>query len=188
MAFLPYSEIVKVIDAIARRLQEDQEFLITEIYGSDTPFKATAFTSPDAFVVFRSTQPERPEDWTQIQIAGGGGLNAPPDPGLFRHLLLRSNSFDWGGPFATVRPDGTVTYGSQVTISSSLVSWEDPRDAIHFMMDMVRVMGQASRLLANEALPQFGGALLDGSDPRHDTVLLAAMMGPMPRDLEDELR
>ena len=188
MAYLPYSEIVKVIDAIANRLREDGEFLPATVWSGESPFKAVTFTNPGSFVLLQCEEPEHPDDWVSIQIAGGGGLGARPDPNLFRHLLLRSNDFIWGGPFASINPNGTVTYGHQLTISSSLVSREDPRDAMLFMMDMVQVIGEAARLLATEVLPQFGGYLLDGSDQKHDAVLLAALLGPIPPDLQDKLR
>jgi len=183
MAFLPYTELVKLVDAIADSFQSDGTFVATNMWRPDAPMKVVAFTSPDAFAMIELTSPDDPTDWVSIRIAGGGGLGARPEPALFQHLLLRSRSFDWGGPFATYHRDGTVTYGSHMTMSSSLVSQADPRDALAYIMDMIEVMGQSARVLATEALPRFGGALLNGSDPSHDSVLFGALLGPLPSDM-----
>jgi hypothetical protein len=184
MAFLPYSELVKLIDAIGNTLRD--EFVLSEVFDGAHPIKAMTFTNPDAYTMLKCRRPEQPDGWTRIQIAGGGGLGARPEPGLFQHLILRSNSFDWGGPFAANHPNGTVTYGSQLTIPSTLVNQTDPRDAAAFTMNMIRIMGQAARILATEAIPHFGGSLLNGSDQTHDTLLLAALLGTMPPDIADK--
>jgi hypothetical protein len=187
MAFLPYDELVNLIDAIANSLQSRGEFVVSDVFGGDHPMKALTFTNPDAFALLRCRRPGQPNGWTRIQIAGGGGVGARPEPSLFQHLLLRGNEFDWGGPFAADQPNGTITYGSQLVIPSTLVNQSDPREAASFIIDMIGVMGRAARTVATEALPHVGGSLLNGSDPKHGTLLFAALLGPMPPDIASQM-
>lgn len=137
MAFIGYDELLVMIDVIARYFHDTGEYVAVDMddgRSGDFPMRITHFTKPDAFALVRFARPQNPAQWTRIEIAGGGGVRARPEPGLFQHLLARSATFDWGGPFATRMDDGTVTYGSRLRLPSSLANKEDPLDARDFVL------------------------------------------------------
>jgi hypothetical protein len=153
------------------------------VRGGDHPLKVVTYTNPQLFSMVKCRRPNGSEGWTRITIAGAGAIGAPQTPGLLQHLLLRGAEFDWGGPFAAFHRDNTLIYGTSLSLPSSLVSADDPRDGAQFVMEMINVVGRAASMLAAEGIPRFGGALLDGSGPRHDSSFLAALMGPSPKGM-----
>jgi hypothetical protein len=183
MGYLPYDELVKLLDAIADSYRRRGEFVVREMFGGDHPVKVVTYTNPQLFSMVTCRRPNGSEGWTRITIAGGGAIGAPATPDLLQHLLQRGAEFDWGDPFGAFYRDNTLTYGTRLRFPSSLVSADDPRDGAQFVMEMINVMGRTARMLATEGIARFGGALLDGSGPRHDSSFLAAVMGPAPKDM-----
>ena len=180
MAFLPYGGLLALFDEIADLFHEEGEFEVLDREdGRGAPMRISFYFNRDAFIVTHFARRDNPSDFVRIAIAGGGGVGARPDPALFQYLLMRSMSFAWGGPIVEQKVDGTITYGSQVSIPSTLISEEDPTEGRDFIMGMIRVMGETGRGLGTEAVPQFGGTLLDGTNNGHALDLLHASLGQL---------
>lgn len=180
MGLLSYDELVGLLGATADQFHEAEEYVVKTLIdlpgGVSGPrtFHRT-FASPSAFILLRATPGD--DGRTLIQIAGGGARGALSDVRLFQHLLSRYMDFDWGGPFALTMADGTVTYGSRITISSDLISSDNKANAYNYIAGLIDMLGQTARILANELVPHFGGTMFQG-DPKDGATLCAALLGP----------
>lgn len=144
---------------------------------------AVTFTRPQGYSMIKLVRAEAANVGTFVQVAGGGAMNAPINPSLCQEMLDRHIQLDWGGPFVRSWPDGSMTYGTQMTLPGVILGQENP-EGFGFLFGMVDAFGEAARLIAGDLVPHFGGSVLDGSEPDHDQQLLVALIGPPPEGMK----
>ena len=170
-------ELTGILRAIGDKFESAGDYRVNLFFDESGPFFAQIYTNPSAFVCVRACEMPDGSSRMWLEIAGGGAHSTFPDGRLFQHLLTRGLDFDWGGPFARIVGDGTMTYGSRLTLPSDILSTAN-KASFSFVMGMIDVMGQMSRVLAQELVPHFGGQMFGGSE-KDDVRLLAALVGPM---------
>lgn len=178
MPQMSYDEIVTGLDHMSRYLGEQGGYRVREMFDSpDAPLKVVSYTAPRAFVLLRVSPPSPSNPRTSIEIAGGGAMDARPEPALFHHLVTRHMDFDWGGPFAREWPGGRVTYGSRTVVVSELMTSDNLGAVFGHIGGMINMVGLNARMIATEILARSGGVLLDGASPEHDVELFRALTG-----------
>jgi hypothetical protein len=165
-------ELLDVLRIMGNKLDSEGDYKVNIFFDESGPFFAQTYANSSAFVCLRAFKMPGDNQRTLLEIAGGGAHSAPTDGRLFQHLLMRGLDFYWGGPFARVLGDGTVTYGSRLTLPSDLLSTAN--DSFMFVTDMIEVMGKASRSLAQELVPRFGGQSFCGVE-KDDIRIVAAL-------------
>jgi hypothetical protein len=165
-------ELLDILRAMGSKFDSEGDYKVNILFDGSGPFFAQTYASSSVFVCLRAFTMPGDSQRTLLEIAGGGAHSAPADGRLFQHLLTRGLDFDWGAPFARILEDGTVTYGSRLTLPSDILSTAN--NSFAFVMDMIDVMGKASRTLAQELVPRFGGQSFCGVE-KDDIRIVAAL-------------
>lgn len=183
MPSLPYTEIVRMMEETSAAYARAGEYVVRDVLPAP---RVISFTNPRIFALVKITE-DKGASKTYIEIAGGGGHNARPEPRLFYHLVTRGMDFDWGGPFAKHYSDeGSVTYGQRLLVPNDVIVSENIPNSIGYIYGMIDMVGGAARIIASEIVGETGGRLLEGADREDDIALMTAMMmrgtgGPTPR-------
>jgi hypothetical protein len=170
---LPYSELVKIIERVSDRYQQRGAWVVRDV--SDV-VRTLSYTDPGGFAIMMIHGDKETDVASYIRVAGGGAMGAHPGPGFFRHLVLKSQDFIYGGPFVWGN-DETVTFGHRLMLPADNIESECGPSYIRHLFQMVSVIGSNARAVAEDILPETGGRLLDGSaGPEDDRHLMQSQM------------
>lgn len=165
-------ELLDILRVMGSKLDSEGDYKVSILFDESSPFFAQTYANSSVFVCLRAFNAPGDNQRMLLEIAGGGAHSTPADGRLFQHLLTRGLDFDWGGPFARILGDGTVTYGSRLTLPSDIISTANNSSA--FVTEMIDVMGKESRTLAQELVPRFGGQSFCGVE-KDDIRIVAAL-------------
>jgi hypothetical protein len=176
MAAIQHDQLCAWIDGYARHVQSTAEYTVRSVM--DVPgVKQLSFSSSSRRAIFSaiaSRDVANPN--TFITIIGGGAFDVPPSQDLFAQLLDHHRHLDWGGPFARYASPSCITFGSRLTVPSSIFGndvWDNGSD---FLLSMIDVVADNGRALAEQTVPPHGGQRFTG-EADQDMVLLAGFMG-----------
>lgn len=134
------------------------------------------FITPDYFTLLRVSPTGNRSTSALIHFAGGGARDLRPEGGLCDHLLLDSRKYEWGAPFVSHGPNGTVAVGTKYLFPSELIGPDNIPETANFILQMISVVGQTARALAEHLIPQHGGRLFQGIEDDKAEFFTLVMM------------
>lgn len=176
MAGLPYGAIRETLGLLSSGGAQHGYSTGVRIDSDDT-WLGTWATDQLYVIVLASVAAPDPSR-TLIDVHAGGAYGASPEAGLFEALCTATWRFDFGGPWARRLPDGSATYGWRSRLPSELFAEANRGDAFGFVLGMIDAFGAAAGTLADELIPQFGGAYVRESDPNAWGPLIAGVIPP----------
>lgn len=176
MAGLPYPRFREVLSQMAAS-GERHGYRVTTSIDSDDTWLGT-WATDDLYVIVTASIAAPELDRRLIDVHAGAAYGARPDGGLFRALAIASWRFDFGGPWARLRPGDTVAYGWRARLPSELFTDANLSEAFGFVLGMVDAFGTAASTLADELIPLHGGHRISDRDPGSWQELLSGIPPP----------
>jgi hypothetical protein len=174
---MDYATVTRLIEDLAATGERRGDYQVGGFdFGEDLRVKT--FLKPAGYTMVKLSKVEQSNIGTFVQIAGGGAVNVPGSSDLCRSIFARHIDLDWGGPFVRAWPDGTMTYGCQVTVPGAALASDGNGGG--YLMGMIDLMGEVAKSIARDLVPHFGGALLDGTGANDENDLFTALVGPPP--------
>jgi hypothetical protein len=175
MTGLSFLELRDSLNAMADHA--DTTFRIARVIEDDSTWLAT-FANDSLYVIVQASHAWPDIGRSLIDVHAGGGYGLRPDGDLFRALGTATWRFDYGGPWARMTPDGSAAFGWRSRLPSDLFAEQNRTDAMGFVLGMIHMFGTASRIMADELIPQFGGSRFADDDPESWPPLLLGMLPP----------
>jgi hypothetical protein len=177
MTPIRHDQLSAWLGGYAQHAAETGEYTVRPLVGGPT-LTQLSFSSPGRHAIVSLVASDSVDPGGSfITIVGGGAFGVPPSEGVYAQLLDHHRHLDWGGPFARLTGLDGVTFGSRLTVPSSIFEVGDFRgEGSGFLLSMLDCVADNGHALANGIVPTFGGQPFNGT-AEQDTVLLAGYRG-----------